>query len=300
MLAICFNVCYNERYKIKGGFKVVEEWKEIEGYNGMFSVSNYGNIKTHYTNTILKPMYNKGDIFVVAQIQYKHYNFQVKAEVVKAFIDKDYNYKKSKIINIDGNIENNHDDNLEIQSKNNRYEIIDNYVIGYTVKDEKFYFDLEDFETVKEYQWYLKDSKYIATNTPKDKNKKIKYLHLVIMSKYYDLSDNKIQVDHIISKNKTDNRKSNLRRCSSSQNNMNRSLGKSNTSGIIGISLRLHKTKKNKVSEYWNAHIKNNNIYLSKQFKTKDDAIKWRLQKELELFGEFAPQRHMFEKYNIK
>ena len=278
---------------------MVEEWKEIEGYNGMFSVSNYGNIKTHYTDTILKPMYNRGDVFVVAQIQYKHYNFQVKAEVVKAFIDKNYNYKKSKIINIDRNIDNNRADNLEIQSKKNRYEIIDNYVIGYTMKNEKFYFDLEDFELIKEYQWYLK-GKYIATNVINAENKKNIYLHLIIMNKYYDLSDNKIQVDHILSKNKTDNRKNNLRICSSSQNNMNRGIGKSNTSGIIGVSKVSHETKKKGVSEYWRSYIKNNYNYLSKNFNTKDDAIKWRLQKEYELFGEFAPQRHLFEKYGIK
>lgn len=279
---------------------MVEEWKEIEGYNGMFSVSNYGNIKTHYTNTILKPKEDKGYIFAVAQINYKHYNFLIKAEVVKSFVDKNYSHKESKIINIDGDIYNNHVDNLEIQSKKNRYEIIDNYVIGYTMKNEKFYFDLEDFDMVKKYHWYLKDGKYIVTNATNDKNKKIRYLHLIIMGKYHDLSDNKTQVDHIISKNKTDNRKSNLRICTSAQNNMNRGIGKLNTSGIIGVRCCYNTTKKKGITEYWRAQIVNNRKYISKQFKTMNEAIKWRLQKELELFGEFAPQRHMFEKYNIK
>ena len=41
--------------------------------------------------------------------------------------------------------------------------------------------------------------------------------------------------------------------------------------------------------------------FQSKSFHQKEDAIKWRLQKELELFGpEKAPQRYLFEKYQIK
>lgn len=38
----------------------------------------------------------------------------------------------------------------------NNYEIVDDYVIGYTArKGNKFYFDLEDFEKVKQYYWII-------------------------------------------------------------------------------------------------------------------------------------------------
>jgi len=34
-------------------------------------------------------------------------------------------------------------------------------------------------------------------------------------------------------------------------------------------------------------------------FDNKDDAIKARLKAEKKYFGEFAPQRHLFEQYEI-
>ena len=37
-----------------------------------------------------------------------------------------------------------------------------------------------------------------------------------------------------------------------------------------------------------------------KRFVTQEEAIKYRLQCELQFFGEdFAPQRHLFKQYNI-
>lgn len=34
-------------------------------------------------------------------------------------------------------------------------------------------------------------------------------------------------------------------------------------------------------------------------YKGLDEAIEVRLKKEKEIFGEYAPQKHLFEKYNI-
>lgn len=279
---------------------MVEVWKEIEGYNNYFSVSNFGRIRNNLKNTIPKPYLDGKNIFVVSKIEEKRFYFQIKAEVVKAFICNDYDNNKSYIINIDGDIYNNHYTNLEVKSKVNKYKIIDNYVVGYTAKNEIFYFDLEDFEDVKSHNWYLKGGKYIATNIKNNNKNKIMYLHIFLMNKYHKLKDNDIQIDHIISKNKTDNRKSNLRLCTQRQNIINRGIGKLNTSGIIGVSLHLIKNKKGENKEYWRAYIKNNGEYISKQFKTKEDAIIWRLKKEIEYFGmDFAPQRHLFEEYGI-
>ena len=44
----------------------------------------------------------------------------------------------------------------------------------------------------------------------------------------------------------------------------------------------------------------NGETRLRKQFDDIDDAIRARLQAEQDYFGEFAPQRHLFEQYNIK
>lgn len=63
---------------------------------------------------------------------------------------------------------------------------------------------------------------------------------------------------------------------------------------VLGVNFRTDKSK-------WVAKIKINNktIFLG-YFKTKDEAIKSRLEFELKYFGfDYAPQRHLFEKYNI-
>lgn len=44
--------------------------------------------------------------------------------------------------------------------------------------------------------------------------------------------------------------------------------------------------------------VENKEIYLG-AFASKDDAIKTRLEAEAKHFGEFAPQRHLFEEYGI-
>ncbi len=55
------------------------------------------------------------------------------------------------------------------------------------------------------------------------------------------------------------------------------------------------------INNYFLGFITYKHHFQSKSFHQKENAIKWRLQKELELFGpEKAPQRHLFEKYQIK
>lgn len=66
-----------------------------------------------------------------------------------------------------------------------------------------------------------------------------------------------------------------------------------NTSGIIGVSWL-------KSREIWQVHIsihgKQHNLG---SFKNKDDAIRARLHAEFKYFGNLAPQKDLFEKYNI-
>lgn len=68
-----------------------------------------------------------------------------------------------------------------------------------------------------------------------------------------------------------------------------------NTSGVLGVTKRTNKDK-------WRATIiiDKKTIYLG-EFQDKNDAIKARLNFELEYFGSlFAPQLHLFEQYGIK
>jgi hypothetical protein len=100
--------------------------------------------------------------------------------------------------------------------------------------------------------------------------------------------------DHIDRDNPLDNRKSNLRKATTSEQCQNRSVPKNNTSGIIGVQW-------NKDHQKWRAYIgvDHKKIYLG-LFTDKNEAIKARLKAELKYFSNgFEPQRHLFAEYGI-
>lgn len=154
----------------------------------------------------------------------------------------------------------------------NKYEVNENYVIGYTNKNEKFYFDLEDFDKVKERTWYI--NKYGYPMASKTAIFEPTLMHRLIMG-----ANKNEYVDHI-NHNKYDNRKSNLRIVSRSQNSMNIGRRKNNTSGVTGVYLQ----KNGK----WIARItaNNKNIYLG-IFENKEEAIISRHKAEDLYYGEY-------------
>lgn len=100
--------------------------------------------------------------------------------------------------------------------------------------------------------------------------------------------------DHIDYNKTLDNRKSNLRPATKSEQCQNRSIPKSNTSKVIGVGW-------DKLHQKWRAYIgvDHKTIYLG-LFVDKNDAIKARLVAEKKYFSHgFEPQRHLFEKYDI-
>lgn len=169
------------------------------------------------------------------------------------------------------------------RKKYNRYDLTGEYGIGYTFNSNiAFYFDLEDYELIKNYCWYTDDKNYIVSYS----NRKRVSMHRLVTNYKYE------KVDH--KNHKTwDNRKSNLRGATSSENAQNSKISKANTSGFIGVNW-IKKANK------WSASITLNKkqLWLG-QFTNKEDAIKARLQAEYKYFGEFAPQKHLFEKYGI-
>lgn len=148
-------------------------------------------------------------------------------------------------------------------TKTPKYNLTNKYGIGYTSRGIEFYFDLEDYDKIKNHSWNEDRNGYICTRI---KNKSIK-LHRFV------LSATQI-VDHI-NHNKKDNRKCNLRECTPSQNAMNRT----NTKGIFF----------NKSVNKWQAQIQINKkrIYLG-IFINKQEAIDARKKAEEKYFGEFA------------
>ena len=162
------------------------------------------------------------------------------------------------------------------------------YYVGWTSNTNKeFYIDASDFELVCKYCWREHISaktgyRCLVTYNPETK-KQIK-MHQLVCGKYYDHID----------RNPLNNRKHNLRPATAQENIRNRNLSRNNTSGFIGVTW-------GKTSSKWvsNIQVDGKNISLG-SFADKTDAIRVRLAAELKYFGEFAPQRHLFEEYEIE
>ena len=156
----------------------------------------------------------------------------------------------------------------------NKYILTGEYGIGYTAKGEPFYFDLEDFDLIKEYTWRYSDQGYVIS-TPFGKHLR---MHILIMN-----PPKGMDVDHIKGI-RHDNRKSELRICEHKNNLMNTKDYSSNTSGRKGVSWDKNRNK-------WMAYIKANkkNISLGR-FEKFEDAVKAREEAELKYFGEYVPQ----------
>lgn len=172
----------------------------------------------------------------------------------------------------------------------NKYDLTGEYGIGWTNNTNKeFYFDIEDYNLIKEYCWFETNTGYIQANTAhgnKVDGRGFIKMHRLVTGNQMDW------VDHI-NRNKADNRKENLRECNRSQNGMNRDLYSNNVTGVTGISKRKNNGK-------YQANIKEDgrSKYLG-FFDTKEDAIKARLAAEAKYYGEFVPQRRLFEEYGI-
>ena len=169
---------------------------------------------------------------------------------------------------------------IKILSKRyNEYNLTGSYGIGYTRKGEEFWFDLEDYDKIKDYCWYMNQNGYIMTHIPD--TKKGLFLHRLIMN-----PPDKMYIDHI-NHNKIDNRKQNLRIVTMYQNNLNKGTLNSNTSGITGVYYR-------KDHEKWEAYITANKKRMSLgEFINKEDAIKARKEAEEKYFGEYSYDNSM-------
>ena len=100
----------------------MEIWKDIKGFEGLYMISNLGNIKSLYTNKILKPKRDKdGYLHINLYKDKKQYTLKAHRLVAQAFIPNVNNYKE--INHIDENKANNIVDNLEWCSHtyNNNY-----------------------------------------------------------------------------------------------------------------------------------------------------------------------------------
>ena len=165
-----------------------------------------------------------------------------------------------------------------IKRKDNIYDLSGEYGIGYAVNNNTiFYFDLEDYELIKNYTW-SEHNGYIRTTT---ENKEI-LMHRLVMK----VTDNKIVVDHC-GHNTVDNRKSKLRVTTSIGNQKNKSLSKNNKSGVTGV---CWDKKVNK----WHSYIwKDGKCLHLGRFENFDDACAIRKKAEDKYFGDFSYENSM-------
>lgn len=156
----------------------------------------------------------------------------------------------------------------------NEYVIVNDYVIMYTSKNEPFYVDLEDYDRIKDVFWNKNKQGYIRGRLDKHEVR----LHRIIMN-----CPKGLVVDHIGgSKTLHDNRKSNLRIATYSQNSMNQKHRSKTCSGVKGVNWDKQKQK-------WEARIfvEGKKIRLGR-FKILDDAIKARKEAEIKYFKEYS------------
>lgn len=176
----------------------------------------------------------------------------------------------------------------ECKKRYNTYDLSGEYGIGWTLNtNQEFYFDLEDYDLIKEYCWSETSSNYNNYHRLEAYDSKQKTniaMHYLIKGKYCDHID----------RNPLNNKKENLRLATAEQNARNISLYKNNTSGFMGVGW-------SKTHSMWRAYIKAEQKHLHLgYFANKDDAIRARLNAEVKYFGEFAPQRRLYEQYGIE
>ena len=115
--------------------------------------------------------------------------------------------------------------------RENRYELNDDYGIGYTYDNQPFYFDIEDYELIKSYCWHVDRAGYLCANiyTTENFRSTIK-IHRLVMN----MTDPTLPIDHI-NHHVNDNRKKNLRIVTTQKNSWNKRKLDSNTSGRTGV-----------------------------------------------------------------
>lgn len=165
----------------------------------------------------------------------------------------------------------------------NTYDLSGDYGIGYTQKNEEFWFDLDDYDTIKNYNWRI-HHKYVEAHVPMSNPRRRVYMHRLVMGLADEKYDYTIDVDHIKTENKYDNRKSNLRIVTKTENTRNHLKQKNNTSGVTGV---VYAPDRNK----WRAAININGKSKYYSCDSFEAAVALRKQLEDDYYGDFSYRR---------
>ncbi len=165
--------------------------------------------------------------------------------------------------------------------KRNQYDLSGQFGVGWTSNtNREFYFDLEDYDIIKNYHWMEKgDEGYIVTKVWNNNKPSSVFMHRLIMQENgYDITDS--DIDH--KNHKTyDNQKLNLRVCEHYKNIIATKTYNNNTSGRKGV--------------YWDKEKNKWAVYITYNKKTKfigryenfEDAVKAREEAEKIYHQEF-------------
>lgn len=155
----------------------------------------------------------------------------------------------------------------ELNSRVNTFDIVGDVVTAKDAQGKSFKFDLDDLPKVKQYYWGLNPRGYVNNSK-----------HRLLLHRFILGATKDEVVDHI-NHDTSDNRKSNLRVCSHSDNMKNSRRYSSNTSGRTGVY---------KYRDRWRALITiDGKIIHLGLFLTFADACKAREEAEDKYFGAF-------------
>ena len=154
--------------------------------------------------------------------------------------------------------------------KCNVYDLTSDYGIGYASNtNEPFYFDLEDYDKIKDYYWSANTDGYMYSTCDDE--------YILMHRLIIDENNPEMQVDHF-NRNRKDNRKENLKSVTPQHNNWNRGMNQNNKSGVTGV-------RWNKEAQKWVAYIMRKHLGTFNRF---EDAVKARKKAEQKYFGEYS------------
>lgn len=177
------------------------------------------------------------------------------------------------------------DNNPRTTNDLNEYRIENDIVIfnlydGYSSeKIGEFFIDFEDIEKVKYHKWRLCHSHVVTGLPAKGTQRDLSWVILDLDNREEENCDK--VVDHI-NGNPLDNRKSNLRICSQSENVLNKRSVSNNTSGFIGVSYRKDRDRYDP-----EIRIQGQRCHLG-YTQSKEEAVYKRYYAEQLIFKEFA------------
>ena len=165
--------------------------------------------------------------------------------------------------------------------KSNKFDLSGDFGIGWTTNTNKeFYFDLEDYDKIKDYCWneHILEGGYHTLEARDRQTKKNVRMQWLIIGKYYDHED----------RNPLNNRKENLRPASKNENSQNHKKFINNTSGFSGVTWHKRRQK-------WQVRITVNNsrVHIG-YFSKKYDAIVARLEAEMKYYGKSLRHRDIY------